>query len=234
MGRPGGGTNFEAAFEAAFSLLRGEGGNGCQKMILFLTDGEDTSGLSLDRFSETSWNAAKDVTIFSYIIGGDTESLVEKPAQIACGNAGKYFVITDLAQIRDTMADYFRFFADADGPDTVRWLSYSDAITGTELVSGCLSIYKGQEVFGVACMDINVIVTLPELRGKATYDAFVTKMEQLSTLCRPLSLTDEELTRLRGASTCGSYSAATAAQPMSLLLLSLLSFAVAWYQDGRV
>eukprot|EP00287_Rhodomonas_sp_CCMP768_P012083 CAMPEP_0196727040 /NCGR_PEP_ID=MMETSP1091-20130531/8122_1 /TAXON_ID=302021 /ORGANISM="Rhodomonas sp., Strain CCMP768" /LENGTH=84 /DNA_ID=CAMNT_0042069565 /DNA_START=1 /DNA_END=252 /DNA_ORIENTATION=- len=38
-------------------------------------------------------------------------------------------------------------------------------------------------------------------------------MEQLSTLCRPLSLTDEELTRLRGASTCGSTSAAAAAQP---------------------
>ena len=50
---------------------------------------------------------------------------------------------------------------------TVRWSDYTDAVTGTRLLAGCLPVYDQgtQEVRGVTCADLNMVV----VRVRAQY-----------------------------------------------------------------
>ncbi len=67
---PSGGTNYRAAFELAYTRLTGSTSSGCQKVILFLTDGEPNEWDNTDfaRLRD-DYHAAQGITIFGYALG---------------------------------------------------------------------------------------------------------------------------------------------------------------------
>ena len=140
---PRGGTHFENAIRAAFRLLtdgctRQKPCSNCRKVILFLTDGKDTSGVDgesikpsqmisviaelQDTLEEASGARA---SIFTYSMTEDADDAI--PRQIACANDGAWsFVGTD-SNTFDVLSSYYLYFA-AGRPQEPVWVEpYEDA-----------------------------------------------------------------------------------------------------------
>jgi len=96
--------------------------------------------------------------------------------------------------------------------------------TGTEILSGCLPVFKSgsgtettcespaagpvKELLGVTCIDLNIIVEISTLRDMSCWDAFWADVVSETEACATVSLTQSELETLRGAvssdSVCGN------------------------------
>ena len=97
--------------------------------------------------------------------------------------------------------------------------------TGTEILSGCLPVFKSgsgtglttcespgqgpiKELLGVTCIDLNIIVEISTLRAMSCWDDFWADVVSETEACATVSLTQSELETLRGAissdSVCGS------------------------------
>ena len=91
------------------------------------------------------------------------------------------------------MANYYAVFASGLKSCDLRWVEYTDIVTGTDLLAGCLPIFEiassdttcggasaggdSAHLLGVTCMDINMIADLPTLRQHAEYPAFRQQMQ---------------------------------------------------------
>ena len=96
--------------------------------------------------------------------------------------------------------------------------------TGTEILSGCLPVFKSgsgtettcespgqgpiKELLGVTCIDLNIIVEISTLRAMSCWDDFWADVVSETEACATVSLTQSELETLRGTvssdSVCGS------------------------------
>jgi len=123
------------------------------------------------------------------------------PRQIACQNNGIWYPVKTQDQIEDTMAKYYGLFAAGIDSDTVRWVEYTDAITGTQLLAGCLPAYDRSQsipvLTGVSCMDINVIVSLDTLYTKPSYKQMREKMANVTKVCPVIKYAKNTLQQLR-------------------------------------
>ena len=123
-------------------------------------------------------------------------SLQDVVKQIACENGGLFHWIPDDGDLASAMANYYAVFASGLKSCDLRWVEYTDIVTGTDLLAGCLPIFEitssdttcgagagGDEgedsahLLGVTCMDINMIADLPTLRQHAEYPAFRQQMQ---------------------------------------------------------
>eukprot|EP01051_Picozoa_sp_SAG22_P004353 SAG22_NODE_231_length_14551_cov_22.298090_3_plen_155_part_00 len=117
--RASGNTNFQEAFTKTFALFdastatcvsedTGESQNR-MSVVLFMTDGDDTSGMPISRVSEL--NAAYNATVFTYSLGADanSDSARTKPKAIACANNGKWTPVVDTSGLAKEMETYFEF-----------------------------------------------------------------------------------------------------------------------------
>ena len=124
---PGGSTNFTAGFEEAFRILTnacdGEiSCSHCHKVILFLTDGMDTTGR--DRKSIKPSQMASTVnemqrkleertgaraSIFTYSMTEEADDAI--PRQLACANNGAWSFIGPNTNTFDAMNSYYLYFA---------------------------------------------------------------------------------------------------------------------------
>jgi len=225
-----GGTDFYQAFDNAFEVLLNSQTDGkssrCSPIMLFMTDGVDESGRDmLDEIAIMQGQLAKPVPIHTYTFGEfeglpvEEQRKAQLPVKIACANKGIGYEITDGGDLASTMSDYYRYWAnsvpisEATSPSK-RWVKYIDAGTGdTELFAGCSPIYDPLELLdgdvnllGVVCMDINMIIDLEDLEGKADYfDVYRNKIDVNSKSCiTPRGYSEVELQELRGSSRCSS------------------------------
>eukprot|EP00210_Caulerpa_lentillifera_P007421 g7092.t1 len=144
---PVGLTNFDAAFKEAFDILTNacdeDPGirhcSNCQKIILFLTDGRDTSGSDyesiasstllrrIDRYQRRLEKATKKrASIFTFSMGEDSDDSL--PRQIACANDGSWSYIDSDTDPLSAMNGYYRFLTNPDSNDSPVWVNpYLDA-----------------------------------------------------------------------------------------------------------
>jgi len=195
-----GGTNFRVGFERVAKVLanskKESRTSGCVQTVLFLTDGKDTSGFLP---SDIKSMGMEGVVILTYSFGEEADDRL--PRQIACQNDGIWYPVKSEDQIEDTMAKYYGLFAAGIDSDTVRWVEYADAISGTQLLAGCLPAYDRSQsipvLIGVSCMDINVIISLDSLYTKPTYQEMRQKMEEVTKKCPTIRYAKNTLQQLR-------------------------------------
>eukprot|EP01043_Picozoa_sp_COSAG02_P052133 COSAG02_NODE_5575_length_4220_cov_7.527057_4_plen_184_part_00 len=116
---PGGSTDFEAGFTAAFNIIdsaerRGSSSN-CQSVILFMTDGNAPDPtMRINSRNGGPYGADNPQTegggytrIFTYAFGSDDGADTMK--SIACNNGGVYHEISDAdgPRLKEIMANYF-------------------------------------------------------------------------------------------------------------------------------
>ena len=124
--QPANNTNFTAAFEAAFPLLwrncdeEPSPCSKCEKIVLFLTDGRDTSrrrdesikpskmaevieGLQTKLERETGKRAA----IFTFSMSEDADDAI--PRQIACANSGAWAYVGPRTNPLDSLLSYYLY-----------------------------------------------------------------------------------------------------------------------------
>jgi len=198
---PAGGTNFYAGFQKAFSILSASQSatSGCNKVVLFLTDGQDTSNMQMSALRALNQMNAR---IFTYSFGNNAAKVL--PKEIACQNNGIWYHVNDGADIMKAMSGYYMYYAGALA-DTkqIRWTMYKEFTTQNDLITGCLPAYNrnGQSVhlIGVVCMDVSIIMDVQTFRSKSDYAAANTAMEQAASTCTMVTHSKAALEALRSA-----------------------------------
>ena len=145
-------TNFTAAFEAAFPLLW-EGCDAeppqcsnCEKIILFLTDGRDTSGEKRESIKASKMAAiigrlqtqlanktGKRATIFTYSMSDDADDGI--PRQIACANNGAWAFIGPDTKTLDALNSYYLYEAAKRRTESPFWIEPYEDASGLGLVT---------------------------------------------------------------------------------------------------
>eukprot|EP00440_Ansanella_granifera_P038361 gb/GFBE01041622.1/.p1 GENE.gb/GFBE01041622.1/~~gb/GFBE01041622.1/.p1 ORF type:complete len:735 (+),score=169.57 gb/GFBE01041622.1/:1-2205(+) len=203
------GTNFQAAMlgerddlPGAFKIIRDSVSQGqtsmCQKIVMFLTDGqaEFTEG-DYQRTQElaTQYHAV----IFTYALGSGADASVSK--RLACDNNGIFYPVPDNADLATVMADYYKYFADGQQSCTPSFVEYTDAVTGTSLVAGCLPMYDRTNprpaLLGVSCMDINMLADVEQLKKAESWAETISIASDVSKKCRPIDMSECHLQKLR-------------------------------------
>ena len=109
--------------------------------------------------------------------------------QLACENNGIAYTVTDSAALANTMASFYKVLSPTLEPCKVRWVEYNDAITNTKLLAACLASFKPESfttscqggltglgeasdprvpsLLGVACIDLNMLVSLDVIEALA-------------------------------------------------------------------
>jgi hypothetical protein len=231
---PTGGTDFMKGFQEAFLLFKDSdkadppAKTGCNKLILFMTDGVDASSKGnamLKEIKALQTDFGTEIPIFTYSFGDEisadpSNSLAQLPKKIACQNSGIAYQIPDGQPLVDTMVDYYKYFSNglsATDPhlQKVRWTEYTDGWVGGRLLAGCMAVYDknkksaGQvDLLGVTCMDMNVILPLGigtgespnnPLEARDNYPTFKDAIDEESNRCMAVSHDQSSLQRMRRA-----------------------------------
>ena len=211
----GGTTNFGAALGAALTALENTpSSSGCTKTILFLSDGDPTSGTWTEAI-QTDVNdraAALGAHIFTYALGSGVNPAYLK--DIACTNRGAIWQASESSDLPAAMTDYYTFLAPLNPPCQVRWREYNDSITGTPLLAACLPMYKKEgatysdscsggatgcvpELIGVTCMDVSLIVEKAVLDARADASAFYALVDADQAACSNVVPNEAQLQAMR-------------------------------------
>eukprot|EP00210_Caulerpa_lentillifera_P005947 g5682.t1 len=141
-----GATDFDGAFREAFDILSRACNDNyerqtcsrCQKIILFLTDGRDTSqGLgepikaiqilsNIEQYQQDLEQAtSKRAAIFTFSMGETADDSI--PRQIACANNGSWSYIGPETDVLTAMNGYYHFLTNAGSGDSPVWTNpYED------------------------------------------------------------------------------------------------------------
>ena len=199
---PGSTTNYAAAFESAFEVLSASSSDvlACpnSSALIFLTDGrpDDWTDANLARVREL--NANLNAAILTYTLGDDIDAGVV--SQLACENDGVYKHVSNLGELDAAMAGYYHYFASVyrGCEGSLRWLEYTDSVTCERLLAGCMPVFDGtggeygsggefdrRALYGVTCMDANMIASLSTLQADPGWSDFETEYTALSRTCGP-------------------------------------------------
>jgi len=147
-------TNYESAFSLAFTMLNNsiavENTANCPngRVILFLTDGLITQGLSDQPLYDliAKLNAPYNLTIFTYGLGSEATGATAAATlkEIACANNGIWTPISDtgLTLIQE-MSSYYQYFAALNaGQQQVVWVEpYIDDSGAGNLTTASIAVY---------------------------------------------------------------------------------------------
>jgi hypothetical protein len=211
MEAPMGATNFLAGLDAAFDIIDAsrevDATAKCTRSILFLTDGEDKSGHSAKHILDTVGKRNSDGTgrkkanIFTYSFGKEAE--IKIPKKLACQNEGIWHRVEDQGNLVDNMVKTYEFYTESGADaERVRWITYGDIVTGGELLSACLPVHARQEnrLYGIVCLDLNIIISLDDLKVKDEWPSFKSAMDATNMFCAYKPRNEERLQELRDES----------------------------------
>jgi hypothetical protein len=184
----GGATSFYEPLDAAIAMIQ-DAPSACTRAILFLTDGE--ASFSEENFESIREDASQsDIIIFTYGIGSGVATCVI--TRLACENNGIAYALEDESALSEVMSSYYTYFAASINSQGSRWVLYDDYTTGTELLSACTPLYDKSNnqsdvsvIFGVVCMDINVMVSVENLRVHSGWNNLFSRVKAASDSCKP-------------------------------------------------
>eukprot|EP00929_Paragymnodinium_shiwhaense_P118156 TRINITY_DN8991_c0_g1_i1.p1 TRINITY_DN8991_c0_g1~~TRINITY_DN8991_c0_g1_i1.p1 ORF type:complete len:651 (-),score=91.24 TRINITY_DN8991_c0_g1_i1:262-2214(-) len=199
---PIGGTKFLGGLQKAGATFRNSYAkgrtSGCVRILLFLTDGEDTEGFKAS--DADGIEGLEGVTFFTYSFGTDIgdQSIMRK---LACQHQGIWHPVPDGADIASVMSKYYQMFAAGVDTKEARWTEYIDAITQTPLVAACYAVYDRTGatglLHGVICTDLNLIVDLATFKTKPGYTEAWAAMRKAATTCTSIRVTSSQLKAFR-------------------------------------
>ena len=76
----------------------------------------------------------------------------------------------DGGNLLGAMTDYYKTFAASMDKSAIRWMRYKDFSTNTPLIAACVALddvtssTTPKATLGVACMDVNIIVSVHDLQ----------------------------------------------------------------------
>ncbi|CAD7961022.1 unnamed protein product [Amoebophrya sp. A120] len=209
----GGTTNFRSTLNIAFNRAKRatifDGTSDpdrcfsaqCKTTILFLSDGiPDAWDPSSDGQNLRDLNPGTQFKLFTYAlgVGADTSVL----SQLASDHGGEMRQVSDGGNLANTMADYYKKLGDDRDINAVRWMRYTDIVSQTTLLAGCISIddlrttAAAKQMVAVACMDANVIASLNQLETLDGYAQFQQDYETNSRMCANGNNPFQEMTLL--------------------------------------
>jgi len=232
-------TNFNAAFAKAWQVFRASdasgASSGCNKVLLFLTDGKPNEPWGDEQYADVKKQARElDVHVMTYALGDGADAAVTK--QLACDARGISHVISDSTgnQLENAMASYYKLLSPMLSPCQTRWVTYTDILTGTELLAACIATFEtlegseltsceggldglGEEgdarvptLLGVGCIDMNLVVALDTVRARDDWPAFDARVKSERAACPRVTVTEPQLETLRRsvseAAVCGAVS----------------------------
>ena len=189
---------------------------GCSKLILFLTDGQNTGDKdpalvadlrnggpygesNEDRLREIDYNR---IFTYSFGDGADTEFM----KKLACDNGGVFTKIgdDDGDSLKETMAGYYAYLAAGIAPmseavePTVRWVDpYEDGQGRGQMTAVCAPVFDFTEqpalLFGVTCVGIWKTIT----DGLTGWSAEWSDIQTAQQTCPALNFDWDELESLR-------------------------------------
>ena len=205
----GGLTSFADAMDKVETIFQGSATSGCNKVVLFLSDGVPNTAPPADQFL-SKLNGAH---LLTYALGSGADSSVLKT--MACANQGISYEVADGGNLGDVMAEYYKLLAPMMSPCLTRWVNYQDTYTNQNLLGVCkaafrkppggsgscevtqTNIYSVPELIGVACIDMSLIVNDEDLRGNPGYAAFEAQINTERTNCPMRNVTEQQLQILR-------------------------------------
>jgi len=172
-----GGTKFIQGLDKALNILQNSGSDsssGCQKLIVFLTDGVDND--LGQNTNDANWNAVitrltnANVKVVSFSMGTGADSVM--PKDLACRTGGVWEQVADGTNPTAAMVDYYEMLAlsvAGTGIDNVIWSSpYEDAGGLGMMISAAKAVYDSQHnLIGVASTDV-LMRELEEFGGQGT------------------------------------------------------------------
>ncbi|CAF2409931.1 unnamed protein product [Rotaria sp. Silwood2] len=143
--KPGGTSEFETAFDTAFDLFQRKPKTGCQSILIFITDGQDTDGETVRcgagqytrsgyvpgpicKYNWTQyWTMVKQrqqfhprARIFSYLVKDNGQIF---PGKLACENDGHFAILNDGENLINKMFNYFDYLSKASLSINGSWTS---------------------------------------------------------------------------------------------------------------
>merc|ERR550532_2894934 len=102
------------------------------------------------------------------------------------------------------MASYYAYYAvGMSALKQIRWTMYNEISTSNELITGCLPAYdrsfQSHQLLGVICMDVSLIIGVPEFKKKPDYQEAFKMMQDDARECFRTEHSEETLESLRGA-----------------------------------
>jgi len=157
---PEGGTNFDSAFQVAFDLLinacdvERQTCSKCEKVIIFLTDGKDTSrsldggikpsemATKIEAYQEHLMGASdRRASIFTFSMGTDADDSI--PRQIACNNDGSWSFIRATDDPLTAMRSYYLFLTARRSSGSPIWTEpYEDASGLGQITTVAMPIFS--------------------------------------------------------------------------------------------
>eukprot|EP01026_Neomeris_dumetosa_P018618 TRINITY_DN17319_c0_g2_i4.p1 TRINITY_DN17319_c0_g2~~TRINITY_DN17319_c0_g2_i4.p1 ORF type:complete len:444 (+),score=68.75 TRINITY_DN17319_c0_g2_i4:256-1587(+) len=206
-------TNFSAGLSSAFDLLE-EGARvgvtaGCKKVILFLTDGRDLSGVSKPQLhemvrdrQEMLYNDTNEQAfIFTYSIGEDTDEDIVR--QLACTYNGSWTKIESTNDPMNAFNAFIRHIAATRATPQFFWSEiYEDSWGLGTMITVTLPVYFSNNdqvngfLYGVAGHDIP-IRELEAVAGDRTWD-LIDALQVGSLQCDTQSVSECQQQILRG------------------------------------
>ncbi|KAL0234625.1 hypothetical protein PCE1_001661 [Barthelona sp. PCE] len=207
---PGGVTNFNSAFQAAFDVLdnsfAADNYTDCSTLLLFLTDGAASDAylnhVDLIQSRVDSLPASRRARFSIHTMALSDSASVALPKQIACGFNG---IFTPISEHSDdlvyAMSTYYEFLALGMEATTPVWSEkYVDVSGLGELVAVSMPVYENGTFKGVAGLDL----VWSDLTANDTAEEVVTYLQSRSNNCPDYDLQTCTLERLRGRNNnCG-------------------------------
>jgi len=217
-----GSTNFHAAFTEAFNLLsltfENESTTGCNVAVLFMTDGQLTTGpgpqevieLVNRKAEEFQTDFGRKSTVFSFSLGKDADEVVSKT--IACNTNGIWVPIEEnkgfANDMTTAMSSYYKLYAlglgDGGNKDFVAWVEpyeFADMKnkTGTTVSAPVYDRSVKPHLFlGVVGIDAYMDAMEKIIGEDATSSPMLQRFIDLSTArCPKIDLSECELDALR-------------------------------------
>ena len=135
----GGGTDFNAALSKAKEVLNNGGGTGCNKVVLFMSDGEPEAAPDVDALTR-DLDAIGNVRLMTYALGDGAQADVLK--SMACENGGVFQAVPDDGDLAYAMAMYYQVLAPSLAPCQTRYTEYTDLVSGKKLLAACTPAYN--------------------------------------------------------------------------------------------
>ena len=206
-------TNFEAAFNKAFSMItnsyQAEYGNLCKTIIMFMTDGYPTVGeqnstkiLSLVK-SLDLYNS----TIFTYALG--SEASPEIPSLLACNFHGIFDSVESSSDLLDAMQNYYIYVANGLNRTSAIWTEpYIDASGLGNVTTSGYPIYDRSTTppYLIGVVGIDILMSDIQKFGDNS-QIILNELVARSQKCSSDLLSECQLESLRGQYACGSTNA---------------------------
>lgn len=215
----GGTTDFIAALSKVKEVLGdGSTGNGCNRVVLFMSDGQPDAAPDTDAL-KADLDAIGNVRLMTYALGDGAQADVLK--SMACENGGVFQSVPDNGDLAYAMAMYYQVLAPSLAPCQTRWTEYTDIFSKKKLLAACVAAFNKTsataenscnggldgigdsgspevaQLLGVVCMDMDMIVPLDTLKSHSGYAAFDAEVTRERNACSRLTVSAQQLETIR-------------------------------------